>query len=130
MKEGMRHFFDWTKVKINLHNQESVIFAKEREIWWASLGVNIGFEQNGKHETFERPVLILKQFNPHLLWILPITSKEKNGKYYYPVFFNNKQSNIVLSQIRTVSSKRLLRKIAVLSTEEFVEIQKKIKEFL
>jgi hypothetical protein len=31
-------------------------YFREKEIWWACLGANIGFEQNGKNENFERPI--------------------------------------------------------------------------
>ena len=49
MQEYLIKFIEWTKLKIKLHirSDEDVHFY-EREIWWASLGVNIGFEQDGK----------------------------------------------------------------------------------
>ena len=71
MTEYLFRFVEWTKLKIRLHiESKKIVYFYEREIWWASLGENIGFEQNGKDENFSRPVLILKKFNNHLLWIL------------------------------------------------------------
>ncbi|MFH1947370.1 MAG: type II toxin-antitoxin system PemK/MazF family toxin [Candidatus Magasanikbacteria bacterium] len=127
MKKSLEGFVRWTKLKIRIHLSEPKIYFKEREIWWASLGVNIGFEQDGKNETFERPILILKIFNLDVLWILPLTSKNKTGKYYFQIEHNNKKYSIILSQLRLVSSKRLLRKIRKISPEEFVKIKEKIK---
>jgi hypothetical protein len=53
---------DWNEEK------EYAQFAKKPnqnfragEIWWVEVGVNLGFEIDGKHENFERPVLILKK---------------------------------------------------------------------
>jgi len=59
MNKYLKKFFDWTELKIKIHSQERVFYFREREIWWTSLGLNIGFEQNGKNKRFERPVLIL-----------------------------------------------------------------------
>ncbi|MFA5211173.1 MAG: type II toxin-antitoxin system PemK/MazF family toxin [Patescibacteria group bacterium] len=94
--------------------------------------MNIGFEQNGKNETFERPVLIIKQFNLEIMWIIPMTSQDKtnNKKYYFPVKYKNETSYLILSQLRLISSKRLLRKVRTISKEEFNEVRKKIKDFL
>jgi len=38
-------FFEWTKLKIRIHISNRIIYFKEREIWWSSLGLNIGYEE-------------------------------------------------------------------------------------
>ncbi len=66
MEEIIKQFFDWTKRKIFHHLNEvseKPVFYREKEIWWAALGQNIGYEVNGKNESYERPVLILKRYN-------------------------------------------------------------------
>lgn len=123
-------FVSWTKLKFRIHSQQKRIFFKEREIWWASLGMNVGYEQNGKHETFERPVLVIKKFNNDLLWILPMTRKKKEGIYYVETMYKERYSYIILSQLRTISAKRLLRKVRTLPEKEFKQIRRKIKKFL
>lgn len=40
---------DWTKQKIAMTYRTRVFYFYEREVWWASLGQNIGFEENGTH---------------------------------------------------------------------------------
>ncbi|MFA6547440.1 MAG: type II toxin-antitoxin system PemK/MazF family toxin [Candidatus Magasanikbacteria bacterium] len=128
--EKLQNFVDWTKLKIKLHLSEVKKFFNERDIWWASLGVNIGFEQDGKHQNFERPILVLKKFNNEVLLILPITSKYKKNKYYYGFEYNGKIFAVILSQVRLISSKRLLRKIRMLSEREFDEIKKLVKDII
>lgn len=129
--EYLELFIEWTKLKIRLHiKPERELFFHEREIWWASLGVNIGYEQDGKNETFERPILIVKKFNKHIFWSLPLTSKEKTGKYYYQIEYAGEKSMIILSQLRLISSKRLIRKIRKLPADEFKKVKDILKSFL
>lgn len=124
-------FIEWTKLKIRIHiSPERELFFHEREIWWASLGINIGYEQDGKNETFERPILVIKKFNRHVLWVLPLTSKEKTGVYYFPIEYQGEKSTIILSQLRLISSKRLIRKIRKLPASEFKKIKNILKNFL
>jgi len=48
---------------------------RELEIWWCSLGKNVGTEEDGKNNLFERPVLIFRKFNKEIFWGLPLTSR-------------------------------------------------------
>lgn len=130
--EELVKFVEWTKLKIKIHLKEigGKFYYHEREIWWASLGVNIGFEQDGKNDNFERPVLIIKKFNKDILWILPITSKVKTNKYYHSFKRDDNYYTIILSQLKMISSKRLLRKIGTLPKEEYFQVINKIKDFL
>jgi len=130
MNQYFKKFSDWTKLKIKIHSKRKRIYFKEREIWWASLGVNIGHEQDGKNKKFERPVLILRVFNNEVLWILPLTSNNKAGKYYYQFNYDNKKYSIILSQLKLISSRRLLRKIRTFEKSKFKEIKYLIKNLL
>jgi mRNA interferase MazF len=129
----IQRFINWTKLKIRIHISGDINFYfKEREIWYASLGENIGFEENGKNDTFERPVLVFKKFNKNLLWAVPLTSQLKTGTYYYYYYFgfNDKKSSLILPQLRAISSKRLIRKIGILSVKDFEETKERIQSFL
>ncbi len=122
----MKKDFDtWNKQKKQLHGvkRKEKLYFKEREIWWSSLGVNIGHEQDGKHDKFERPVLILKKFNHNLFWGLPVTSQQKQGRYYQPITYEKEGYQVILSQLRALSSKRLLRKISKINRGEFNEVK-------
>lgn len=121
----MKKDFDgWNEVKKTTH-ENSVMhesFPKEREVWWCSVGVNIGVETDGKHDTFERPVLIVRVFNKEMFWAVPITSTMKNSPFYYPFLFKNENRSAVLTQIRVMSTKRLLRRVDVMSDTDFEKI--------
>ncbi|GEM_PF-4306041 len=80
---------------------------------------------------FERPVLILRKFNKYVLWVLPLTRSHKTGEYYYRITQGNEDDSVViLSQLRLISSKRLLRKMRMLKKSEFEDIKNKVKKFL
>jgi mRNA interferase MazF len=125
--------FDKWNIEKQLVDKKKVnrdLFFHERELWWCSAGINIGVESNGKNENFERPMLIVKKFNADMLWVIPMTTKEKNDKYHYLINQELIKSWAVLSQLKTISTKRLLRKIGSVSELEFKEIQENIKNFL
>jgi mRNA interferase MazF len=128
-----KQFDVWNNLKKNIDSSKKPeeFYFREREVWWCSLGVNIGFEEDGKNENFERPVLILKKFNKYVLWILPLTRSFKNNDYYYRVLQGNEEDSVViLSQIRLISNKRLLRKMRMIGLVEFEDIKNKVKKFL
>jgi mRNA-degrading endonuclease toxin of MazEF toxin-antitoxin module len=118
-----KDFWNWNKFKVNLNNKYQIPYFREREIWFCSLGINIGSEQDGKNLLFERPVLILKKFNSALFWGLPITSKIKTGKYYYIFNVGQAPKCCVLSQIRLMDAKRLSRKYMTLGLQQINEIK-------
>src|SRR3989344_302505 len=102
-----KDFKKWHGIKENLDGRKSEIFFHEREIWWCALGVNIGFEQDGHGETFERPAIVLKKFNLDACLIIPLTAKAKEGTYYFPVGqVDGREATAVLSQVRFVDRRR------------------------
>ena len=125
-----KNFRRWHFLKEQLNKREKVIYFREREIWWCSLGLNVGFEEDGKNYRFERPVLILKKFSKDLFLALPTTTKNKENKYYYKFKNGNRECSVILSQMRATSSKRLLRRIRKISPDDFENIKDLIKEFL
>lgn len=120
-KELLKIFVDWTKLKVRIHVSERMpAFPQKREIWWASLGQNIGVEVNGKNAAFERPVLVIKVFNTHSYLVAPISSKVRKDKYLFEFINNVGERNVVnISQLRTISSKRFVRKIADIAGSDF-----------
>jgi len=133
-KELIKIFANWTKLKIRIHASEANkdVYFREGQIWWASVGQNIGVEANGKNENYERPVIILKKFNKHSFLGVTLSSKEKIGDYYLQLKDIKGISNIVnISQIKNMSTKRLLRKISEnLSARDFNMIMDGIIKYL
>ena len=126
----MKNFDPWNEKKKEIDEKIIVIGAHEREIWWASLGLNVGVEANGKHEEFERPILIIKKFNKEMMWIIPLTSQVKSSLFYQEFYFQDRVHYAALSQIRTISTKRLLRKSGTISKEDFEKINLRVASFL
>jgi len=130
MNDHFKYFDKWNELKKKLHIRDEEILFHEREIWWCSIGVNIGFEEDGKNKLFERPVLIIKKFNKYVLWVIPLTRSRKTGGYYYRIAQKDEDDSVViLSQLRLISSKRLLRKMRMIKKSEFKEITEKVKMF-
>lgn len=130
MEEIINMFKRWITNKIKIHLSEKIVYFKERQIWWVALGQNVGSEQNGKHENFERPVLVLKKYNADMFLAVPTTSKTKNGAYRYVVKTENNDIVINFSQMRTLGRKRLIRPVGDISKEEFEKIKQCIKNSL
>lgn len=125
-----KDFDSWNIKKKSIHTSSDVIGMHEREIWWVSLGANIGVEIDGKQITFERPILVLRKFNNQMVWVLPITSQTKDSMFYHRFTFGSVDFFVALTQIRTISTKRFLRKIGMMSNEDFMSIQNKAVAFL
>ena len=126
-----KDFDNWNEDKKRLHDRVSIPFSNTREVWWCSLGINIGVEIDGKNENYERPVLILKVLNKEMLWVVPLTSKPKSNKFYFKILYGEgNESYVILSQSRILSAKRLIRKIDRLPEETFKKIIIKFKNQL
>lgn len=125
-----KDFDSWNIVKkdINNHPPPSKLFFRQREIWWCALGLNIDVEMDGKHEQFERPVLIIKKINTLSVLIAPLTSVYRDHFYLYPL--STIASSVSISQVRTISIKRLLRKYTQISFKEYVHIIIRLKYLL
>ncbi len=104
------------------------LFVHEREVWWCSVGVNVGVEIDGKNDDFERPVLLVKKFNGLMFWGIPLTSKKKENPYTVRVEHQKGVSYANLSQLRLLSTKRVLRKVGVISEESFLEVRTRLKD--
>lgn len=130
--EILEKIIQWTKLKCRIQAApERVLYFKEREIWWASIGANIGSEQNGKNDLFERPTLILKTlYGGNLLLVAPIRSGGRRGDYYFRTEYENRIQSVIFSQIRVISSKRLVRKLRVMPLEEFARAKEHLKRWI
>ena len=124
-----KNYSNWHKLKTFLDASEKNFFFQEREIWWCSIGLNVGFEQDGKGEEFDRPVLIFKKFNLSIFLAVPLTTTNKEGKYYFPIGnVGGRDAVAVLSQIRLYDAKRLSNKIGTLDKNKFKELKKALTE--
>ena len=129
----MKDFNKWNELKkiIDEKNNLPDNFPKEGEVWMSSVGVNIGYEQNGSEDNFSRPMLIIKKFNNHMFWTIPLSTKQKDFDFYFNFTDPNGQRvSAILAQMKLVSVKRLKRDIYIMPKELFEEIKEKLKLFL
>lgn len=127
----VKRYKAWHKLKSRIHNSSSTPpFYKEREIWWVSLGHNVGVEEDGKGNDFNRPVLIIRGFSRYLFWGIPLSTTKKTGIYYHPFVVNNKVSTALLSQLRVFDTRRLINKYGMVSQKDFKAIRTKIRNFI
>ena len=128
----MKDFDLWNREKkiVDAKVLNRRLFFYAREIWWCSAGLNIGVEADGKNDNFERPMLVIKKFNADMVWALPLTTKEKQSKFHYKLEHDTIKSWVVLTQIKTISTKRLLRKIGSISEADFQAVIKRVQDIL
>lgn len=126
-----KDYTKWHDKKSQINEIEPRPFFHEREIWYCTLGVNVGFEQDGGGQDFLRPVIIFRKFNNEIFWAIPLTRTQKETKYYFQFTFqDNNSSAAILSQIRLVDARRLDHKIGDLSKDNFEKLIKKFKDLL
>ena len=123
-----KDFDKWNEEKKRADASEIAwdFFFHEREVWWCAIGANVGVEIDGKHHSFERPVLIIRKFNKEMFLGVPLTSNEHDAQYHIKITHEHGSSWAVLSQLRTWSSKRLLRRIGKASEGDFTAIVSKL----
>ena len=129
----MNNFDSWNelKKKIETEKNEPNKFPKEGEVWMSSLGKNIGFEQDGGGDNFARPVLVIKKFNNHMFWVIPLSTKQKNFDFYFNYSDSNDQKvSAILAQMKLMSVKRFKRKLYDIPNKLFDEMKQRLKSFL
>jgi len=124
----IKDFDEWNKVKKNVNAYNNRRYYKAREIWWCKLGINIGFEQDGTGKEFDRPVLVIKRFNKDISIVAPLTTSNKNNKYYISIGkIGGKNAKVIISQIKLIDTKRFYKREAILDKETFNLIKKTIR---
>ena len=114
---------------------KKVLMAKIRrgEIRWADLNPTIGREQSG-----ERPVLILSQdvFNERSGTVIAVALTSQEQRAGFPLTYEilasklPKRSWVKISQIRTLSTERIGKKISTVNPEELAMIIDGLNEII
>ena len=126
-----KDFNKWNERKKDIHNKNKSPFYHERELWWSSLGVNIGFEQDGSGKELNRPILVLRGLSKNTCLAVPLTtSKNEHPLRPHIGKVEKEEAHALLSQIRVIDTKRLVRKIGYLDKKIFEEIRKIAKDML
>ncbi|OGI78658.1 hypothetical protein A3C57_01950 [Candidatus Nomurabacteria bacterium RIFCSPHIGHO2_02_FULL_33_12] len=125
-----KNFDNWNNVKKELSKKEEKFFFKDGEIWWVSVGQNLGTESYGKGDTFRRPVLIIKKLSGDSCIVLPLTSKSKDGSWFIDITFQNEIKSVLLYQIKMMHTKRFQRRLGALDEADFKRVKEKLKVLL
>lgn len=131
MNENDKNFAGWILKKKSLHLAITPPpLFKEHDIWWVSIGVNVGYEEDGKHEKFLRPVLVLKKFNRELFLGVPMSTKIKDNPYYVQVTVKGKIVSVLISQIRVFSANRIQDKLSEMDSGDFEKVRNEVVKMI
>ena len=125
-----KDFDNWNEKKKKINGRIFNNYVHTREVWWCSLGVNVGFEQDGKHNFFERPVLVVRKFSRDVVIIIPLSSKIKQNKYCLNFMHDSQEFSALISQVRLISTKRLNRKIYEMDPIIFNKIHESVRNII
>jgi len=122
----VNRFLEWIRLKQELHQgTQSPPLVSVGDIWWASIGENVGSEINGKSRLFSRPVIILKKLAHGFYFVIPTSTKSKVGSWY--VSFRQADRNTIASlhQARAIDHRRLSSKLGQLDDSDFENVREK-----
>lgn len=117
-----KDFPRWLERKKIIDENRGIPLFHALEVWWCSIGANVGYEADGKQQDFVRPVVIYRKFGKDMFWGIPVSSKIRSGVYYHTFTLHENQRTALLSQIRVLSPKRLLRKIGKMTDHQFASL--------
>ena len=108
---------------------QQVLF-RAQEIWWCSFAANVPVEAEGA-SVLERPVLVFRKFNSEVFWGLPLTSKKKEGgKFEFVFSMHQKDRTALLSQMRVLSARRLIRRLGKISDAQLRVLNAAVADFI
>jgi len=124
-----KDFDRWNRAKKSANQRGSEdIYFREREIWWCMLGINIGFEQDGKGALSQRPVLILKKFNQYVMVVVPLSMRLKDNPFYLSFIApDGVRRSAIISQIRLIDIRRLTEKVCTVEENTYDAIKKAVR---
>ncbi len=124
-------FNEWNNLKQEIQDKEITINIKEKNIYFLSLGQNIGTESYGKGDKFLRPVIVFKKLGKNYFLGIPLTSKVKDGNYYFTFNRKNgKKNTAMLNQMKTFDAKRVVSFGGKISNNIYENLKVKVEEFL
>jgi mRNA interferase MazF len=125
-----KDFDGWIIQKKKAHHVHERPMFKEREVWWCSLGANVGDEQDGKGASFTRPVLVFKKFNRNICLCIPLSTQLKDNQFYHRIHFKGIEQSMLLSQIRLMDTKRFRDKLGEIPLHEMEKIKEKLRQLI
>lgn len=125
----MKRFDIWNEIKKAVEEKARGRFS-EGDIWMANLGENIGVEEVGKGDQFLRPIIVIKKFNSEFGIGIPLSTTDKEGVHYFKFQFQQKTSNALLSQIKSIDAKRFKYRIGRVGKQVLEDIKTKARNLI
>ena len=76
----IKRFLEWMCLKEKVHGgNHKAPHVSEGDIWWISIGENVGSEINGKSALFSRPAVIYKKLSHGFYLVIPTTTQLREG---------------------------------------------------
>ena len=127
----VKDFAAWhsEKSRIDMPAEPQLLY-KEREVWWMRVGFNVGAEQNGSHDTFSRPVVIVKGFSKTLFWGVPLSNTRNRSRYVVSVVIDGLERAANVSQLRALDTRRIGTKIGMISQKDMSAIKNRLSELV
>ena len=120
-----KNFDRWNGRKKRIDAGANRPFYHPREIWWCSVGVNVGNELDGTGKQHDRPVLVIRPFNAETFFGICLVGHARSGRYYFSIGqVLDREAVANLSQARLFDTKRLVRKIGTIEEDTFRQLSK------
>jgi mRNA interferase MazF len=120
----VNRFLEWIGLKQKLHRGTQVPpLVSAGDIWWASIGENVGSEINGKSRLFSRPVIVFKKLAHGFYFVIPTTTKSKIGSWYVSFRQADRKMIASLHQARAIDHRRLSTKLGQLDDSDFQKVR-------
>ncbi|MBP7846022.1 MAG: type II toxin-antitoxin system PemK/MazF family toxin [Candidatus Pacebacteria bacterium] len=127
----MKKDFDkWNTKKKSLEERNKKFLFKTGDIWWCSVGLNVGAESCGKGEIFRRPVLVLKKLSANSFIGIPLSTQKKEGSWFCGISILGEVQYVLLYQVRMFSANRFQRRLTTLDDGDFARVKEKLEALL
>lgn len=131
IKDFTKNYAEWHTLKSKINDLDREVLFRPQEIWWCAIGTNIGVEVDGKNNFFERPVLIFRKLNNEMFWGLPLTTRMRQKMLsHIEITVHGKTQFVILSQLRVLSTKRLIRRLTKISDHQFAIINESFVNYI
>ena len=120
----IKRFLEWIGLKERMHSKIcKAPYVSEGEIWWVSIGENVGSEINGKSDMFSRPVIIFRKLAHDFYFVIPTTTQDRVGSWYVSFRQGGVSGTACLHQARSLDYRRLWSKLGELDDVDFMRVK-------
>ena len=122
---------EWNRVKKKISKKKENIKFTQGNIYFTSVGYNIGGEVYGHDNLFLRPVLVYRKLSSQAFIGIPLTSKKKQGSYFFTFRYTKKTlSTALLNQMKVFDIKRTAYYDGYINVKDFTKLRDQVKEFM